>query len=187
MGTRNLVAVQLKGKYRIAQYGQWDGYPSGQGATVLEFLAKWDRKKFEKKVRASKFCTKKNMTALQVELDATKDQVAFYKKYPQLTRDTGAKILQVVQDSESGIKLQNSIDFAGDSLFCEWAYVIDLDENTLEVYKGFYKGKVPDGERFAKSPIEAGSEYSPIKLAAKYSLDKLPTVEEIEKDCKYGE
>jgi hypothetical protein len=38
MGTRNLVAVYLDGIHRIAQYGQWDGYPSGQGKTVLSFL-----------------------------------------------------------------------------------------------------------------------------------------------------
>lgn len=38
MGTRNLVAVFVDGKYQIAQYGQWDGYPSGQGLTVLKFV-----------------------------------------------------------------------------------------------------------------------------------------------------
>jgi hypothetical protein len=38
MGTRNLVAVQIDGQYKIAQYGQWDGYHSGKGLEVLEFL-----------------------------------------------------------------------------------------------------------------------------------------------------
>jgi len=40
MGTRNLTCVVSGGKYIIAQYGQWDGYPSGQGVTALEFLRK---------------------------------------------------------------------------------------------------------------------------------------------------
>lgn len=31
MGTRNLTAVYLDGQYKVAQYGQWDGYPEGQG------------------------------------------------------------------------------------------------------------------------------------------------------------
>ena len=38
MGTRHLIAVQLDGEYKIAQYGQWDGYPDGKGIDVLHFL-----------------------------------------------------------------------------------------------------------------------------------------------------
>jgi len=38
MGTRNLTMVISDGKTKIAQYGQWDGYPSGQGADILAFL-----------------------------------------------------------------------------------------------------------------------------------------------------
>lgn len=38
MGTRNLtMVIDKKGELKIAQYGQWDGYPSGVGASVLEF------------------------------------------------------------------------------------------------------------------------------------------------------
>src|SRR5574337_1233174 len=39
MGTRNLTAVMMNGEYKVAQYGQWDGYPEGQGKTILEFLS----------------------------------------------------------------------------------------------------------------------------------------------------
>jgi hypothetical protein len=42
MGTRNLTMVISKGEYKIAQYGQWDGYPSGQGSVVLNFLMNLD-------------------------------------------------------------------------------------------------------------------------------------------------
>ena len=38
MGTRNLTIVFMDGKYRVAQYGQWDGYPEGQGLTCLRFV-----------------------------------------------------------------------------------------------------------------------------------------------------
>lgn len=38
MGTRNLVAVQIDGQYKIAQYGQWGGYPEGKGVDALTFL-----------------------------------------------------------------------------------------------------------------------------------------------------
>jgi len=40
MGTRHLICV-VKGKeYIVAQYGQWDGYPTGQGIGVLNFFKK---------------------------------------------------------------------------------------------------------------------------------------------------
>ena len=38
MGTRHLICAHKDGKYPIAQYGQWDGYPEGQGVDVLSFL-----------------------------------------------------------------------------------------------------------------------------------------------------
>ena len=38
MGTRNLTIVHKNGEYKVAQYGQWDGYPEGLGATLLNFL-----------------------------------------------------------------------------------------------------------------------------------------------------
>ena len=39
MGTRNLtMVINQKGEKKVAQYGQWDGYPSGVGVSVLNFL-----------------------------------------------------------------------------------------------------------------------------------------------------
>lgn len=38
MGTRNLTCVVKNNKYVVAQYGQWDGYPTGQGQTIVEFI-----------------------------------------------------------------------------------------------------------------------------------------------------
>ena len=39
MGTRNLtMVINQEGETKVAQYGQWDGYPSGVGASVLSFL-----------------------------------------------------------------------------------------------------------------------------------------------------
>lgn len=38
MGTRNSTLVKSKGKVKVAQYGQWDGYPTGQGQTIADFL-----------------------------------------------------------------------------------------------------------------------------------------------------
>lgn len=38
MGTRHIIKVRKNGRDWISQYGQWDGYPTGQGVTVMEFV-----------------------------------------------------------------------------------------------------------------------------------------------------
>lgn len=192
MGTRHLTIVQLDGQYRIAQYGQWDGYPSGQGETVVEFLKSWDRPLFEAKLREASFLTQDEIEAINTQIKAEGLEEKWQNKWPALTRDTGATILKIVQDSAPGIKLKNSIDFAGESLMCEFAYVIDLDKNTFEVFVGFNKKPLKEGDRFfgIKTDPEGlknddGSEkYFQIRLAKAYDLGKkLPTVSQMERAC----
>ena len=38
MGTRHLIEVKSGGELKVAQYGQWDGYPTGQGIGIANFL-----------------------------------------------------------------------------------------------------------------------------------------------------
>ena len=48
-------------------------------------------------------------------------------KYPYLSRDHAADILELIDESKDRtIWLNDSSSFAADSLFCEWAYVVDL-------------------------------------------------------------
>lgn len=70
----------------------------------------------------------------------------------------------------------NKLSFAADSLFCEYAYVVDLDQRTFEVYKGYNQHPVEPEERFAN--MEGKDEYYPVKHLTTFSLDALPTNEE---------
>ena len=64
-----------------------------------------------------------------------------------------------------------------------YAYVIDLDENILETFKGFNKSPLTKGERFYKADSDWNNhKYHPVRSVAKYNLSKLPTVKEMEKD-----
>ena len=83
-------------------------------------------------------------------------------------------------------KLQNSLNFAADSLFCEWVYVIDLDKNTFEIYEGFNHEPLTQDDRFYFLMNEANKinnerknshkteSYYPVKFVAEYDLDALP-------------
>jgi len=200
MGTRHLICVVKDGEYKVAQYGQWDGYPSGQGLTVLRFLTKeMDRARFESKIDEISWLTDEEHEARWVECGADPNSEfvsssmaeRYAEKYPENNRDTGGKILSIIQDSDKPLKLINHLNFAADSLFCEWAYVIDLDKNTFEVYKGFNKEPLEKGERFAWLDKESASieldgdtlirksDYHPIKLVKSFVLDEtLPSEED---------
>ena len=175
MGTRHLIAVYMDGKHRIAQYGQWDGYPSGQGKTVLEFL------KDESAVYMLKTYRLKGCRFLtQAEIDKINLEKNPIEQRPQLSRNLGADILNLAATVDN-LALVDSLDFAADSLFCEWVYVIDFDQNVFEVYKGF--NTKPATGRFADLPTEPGSEYRPVTLIKSYALDDLPPYEQFIKDC----
>jgi hypothetical protein len=189
MGTRNLTAVVADGKYRIAQYGQWDGNPGGQGITVLEFCRKMHQTfgwaKFREQLAKVRFADDTEFLALAMKYGAScygdmnsQDSFKFYRQYPSLSRDMAAEILDYVYEAKGEVLTKNEIAFAADSLFCEWAYVIDLDKGVLEAYTGFNESPLGPEDRFFNMPLPAlgdpDSKYYPVKLVGKYSLDDLP-------------
>lgn len=185
MGTRHLIAVMLDGEYKVAQYGQWDGYLEGAGCDVLAFLHTVQVPNFYDQVRKLTWIDEEVHKNLWVEAGADPESefvnydVAkhFGKMYPELSRDTGANILDIVAEGKVQHGLHNSIDFADDSVFCEWAYVIDLDKGTFEVYKGFNKRPLPETDRFYKKERDAHG-YWPVRHIRTYSLWNLPTIGE---------
>lgn len=186
MGTRNLTAVMSDGEYRLAQYGQWDGYPEGQGATALAFCQEHlttpeGRETFKQKLGLVRFAAEGEVARLYAEVGATGEWVnmeqlaEFDRRWPYFSRDHGAKILAKVILATGEVLTTNEIAFAADSLFCEYAYVIDLDRLTLEAFKGFNEEPVPEGERFASMPQEkADGKYYPVRNIGTFSLDNLP-------------
>ena len=181
MGTRHLIAVVKDHEYKIAQYGQWDGYPEGQGIDVLHFLrGEGNIDHLEKALSKVRFLdiTGRDKEYCEQYDDRdrrTKEQVDWYDRY--FSRDVGSEILgNVAFGQEEEILLRNSIGFAGDSLMCEWGYVIDLDAKTLEVYQGFNRQRISEGRFLSGNPeLESSDGYEPIKLVKTYELDPLPT------------
>lgn len=198
MGTRHLVAVYENYECKIAQYGQWDGYPSGQGIDALKFcrenlLENENLQKFKSQLNKVRFVTSEEYAKLWEEIginiNANNGYVTFaeseffHTKYPYFSRDNGADILRMVfksSDDENEILMKNSINFAADSIFCEWAYVIDLDKMTFEVFKGFNTltlDKTNPKERFAYLVPDRENGYKPIKFLNEFSIYNLPSNE----------
>lgn len=171
MGTRGLTQVIDKaGKTKVAQYGQWDHYPSGQGLTALKFLRKKGNiEKLKQALKKTRFATdadRKERDAFLKSIGSDNgfvnmDQSKKYdEKFPFDTRDHGAKILELVCESpEKEIVLIDQSEFAKDGLFCEGVFTINLKKNTFEIDCGRNRSKT-------------------------YSLDKLPTPKKFLADFK---
>ena len=159
MGTRHLTIVVKNKEYKVAQYGQWDGYPSGQGKTVYEFLSTEDLIKFSSEIDKITFIPKDTKETFDA------------RENPELGRDIGSSVLYMIQAGEVS-RLFNMIEFAADSLYCEFAYLIDLDKWTLEVYKGFNKQPLNENDRFFSMSTNSDT-YFPIKMVAIYNITDL--------------
>jgi len=186
MGTRNLQIVIKDGAHRVSKYCQWDGYPSGQGICALEFVRDgMDEDRLRANIDKCEFIDDKEINSIYNDFRPSvikDDSKTFSEVYPQLQRDMGAEIFGWIQNSKANrILLKDDIDFAKDGLFCEYAYVIDLDKRTFEAYTGGRQAPT-EGERFASlKPCEhdygeGGKEvWYPIKCVGTWDFDALPT------------
>jgi len=172
MGTRNLTIVISENKTKVAQYGQWNGYPEGQGKTILMFLKKCDLNTFRERLNHLSFLSQREVTNRWNECEIKGNN----SNYPELIRNTGAKILELIYDGKV-TQLWNRSNFLRDSLWCEWVYVIDLDTQRFEVYSNFSKKHLTERDRFYNIKYKKKSSCQ-IKIIKSYSLRRLPTVKQ---------
>lgn len=188
MGTRGLVGFVLNEKW-YATYNHFDSYPSYLGMNVLEFCKSVDDWEILKERVA-------NLTLVDEETPAPADLIEKYSCYGETERNgvqvaSGTltdwyNLLRQIQGAQTLHEiyvgnLEHMIDyhkFMEDSLFCEWAYIIDLDEMGLRVYKGFNKD-APNPNKFNFLPPDVDPNfvdqgYYPVRLLYTYNLKKLP-------------
>jgi hypothetical protein len=135
MGTRNLTKViDSNGVTKVAQYGQWDGYPSGQGVNAL--LHAYQYRQIESKLDNCHFLSDEEIDGHNSILGASGKAVV--DVYPTLSRDVCADILGYVAFSVGELPLVDSSDFENDELFCEAVYTIDFQKKKfISVYSGY--------------------------------------------------
>lgn len=69
--------------------------------------------------------------------------------------------------SDKDFYMIDSSSFISDSLFCEYAYIVNLDSGMLEVWKGWQKS-AQEGNRYGETPDDDG--YYPCRLALEIPL-----------------
>jgi len=179
MGTRNLtMVIDQEGTKKVAQYGQWDGYPSGVGVGVLEFLKDNDLfEKFKQKLPKVRFLDsdgrdkefiesyEKNTPEWSNEPDnRTEEQKNWWSAF--CSRDLADEVLTNIAKSEEKeiILIDREGTAKGSDSWVEWVYVIDLQKNTLS--------------------ISYNLDNEPVKI---YQLDNLPHDEDFVNDLENNE
>jgi hypothetical protein len=133
MGTRNLTKViDAEGITRVAQYGQWDGYPEYTGTRILDFIKEHKMlEKIEQSLVKARFLAEDELKEISKQYTdedglMTMEQAEEYSlNYPSLTRDTGCDILKVLVYSGGSIPLYDDSEFENDDLFCEGVYTLN--------------------------------------------------------------
>jgi len=191
MSTRGAVGFVANGKWYVT-YNHSDSYPEYLGMHVLNFckaVTNWEYLK----------TMVEKVTLVDEDSTPTQDLIDRYSIYGDVhvggqTLDDWYCLLRDLQGDKILYEIalgnvEHMIDshmFLADSLFCEWAYIIDLDEMGLRVYKG-YNQKSPRNNRFNFLPPDIDSnkydehtygtvkeKYYPVKLLYTYNLENLP-------------
>jgi hypothetical protein len=182
MGTRGAIGFVIGGK-TLATYNHYDSYPSELGnntlaalRTLLDTYTLDDLRTLVRGIRlvdesakptAEDIAALAPYTDLRVSNQSTEDWYC-------LMRGAQGDITAYLN---AGVMI-DSAEFLTDSLFCEYAYLINLDTQQFECYRGFNKRK-PEG-RYAGSkpkgwkPEYAGQEfYYGVGLIAVLSFDQI--------------
>lgn len=164
MSTRGVVGFRHKRKDLLA-YNHSDSYPSYLGNKVVHDLHDLLQKGLKPLIRQVEALTIVTEETPRPD-EKTQRRLRKYgnfgvgnpdKYWYRALRETQGDIKAILK---SGYLLDDN-NFILDSLFCEWGYIVNLDDETLEIYKGRQK-KPPRLGRYAKLPPSNG--YYPCAL-----------------------
>lgn len=150
MGTRGAYGFIIDGTTKVS-YNHSDSYPEWLGQRVLEALSGHTLEGLKARARAIRLVpdTEKNYWRLR---DFQGDMAALLD----------GRCQEMIDNSE----------FLADSLFCEWAYLVNLDTEELEVYRGFNENPNAPG-RYAALRVPDSRFYG-VALVQTFPLDELP-------------
>ena len=176
MGTRGLYGFRKDGVDKLT-YNHFDSYPDYLGKTMAEFCKTTSIKEmheiFDRIVLVEQDRTP---TSSQIE-----ECIEYYDGNVSTQKpQEWYCLLRNAQGNPNAYKhglkyMIDSQNFINDSLFCEYAYIINLDEECLEFYVGFQKAP----SEYNRYGTEKEDGYYPCKMIAYYALDTNKTIEEI--------
>ena len=180
MGTRGAIGFRLDGQDKVT-YNHFDSYPSGVGAELLaELCGIKDWEKVKEAVR--------KITFIDQTVPPTDEQIEICAEFTDLgvSDQSTSDWYCLLRNAQGSLApyltgklpfMSDNHTFLLDSVFCEYAYIVNLDDMTLEFYKGFNQDSTAAG-RYAPQnhPQRNGepSEYFGVVLLEAMPLTDLP-------------
>lgn len=168
MGTRGLYGFRKNGEDKLT-YNHFDSYPDWLGRKVVEFCKETSIEEMNKIFD--------KIVLVDENVKPTRTQILECIKYYDNSVSTQSVedwycLLRDAQGNLNAYKdgLEYMIDnqeFIKDSLFCEFAYIINLDTNCLEFYLGFQKEPCP----LNRYGGDNDRGYYPCKMVAYYPIE----------------
>ena len=168
MGTRGLYGFRKNGEDKLT-YNHFDSYPDWLGSKVVEFCKETSIEEMNKIFD--------NIILVDENAKPTRTQIVECIKYydDSVSKQSVEDWYCLLRNTQGDLNvykdgLQYMIDnqeFIKDSLFCEYAYIINLDTNCLEFYLGFQK-KPCISNRYG---TDDDNGYYPCKMVAYYPIE----------------
>lgn len=184
MGTRGCYGFRKNGADKLT-YNHFDSYPDGLGTNMVKFCKETSidemHEIFDRLILVSR------------DVPPTKEQIVecigYYDgRVSERKPEDWYCLLREAQGEPTTYKrglryMIDDNDFIKDSLFCEYAYIINLDTNCLEFWLGFQHDFDIDN-RYGTEPMHG--KYYPCKMMSEYPLESMidQSVEEIIKDME---
>ena len=184
MGTRGSYGFRKNGVDKLT-YNHYDSYPSGLGSDVVKFCMNHDVKEM-KDIFDNIFLVNESDTPTENQINQCIENgfsdfnVSTGKKtdwYCLLRNCQGNLECLANVEPNSYAYMINNNDFIKDSLWCEYAYIINLDDEVLEFYEGFQE-KPQEGNRYG---TEEKRGYYPCKLSLTIPLSEIDDKDKIVK------
>lgn len=170
MGTRGAYGFRINNQDKVT-YNHFDSYSDYLGEKIMEYIAQTSR---EKMVEVA--------TRIILVSDSSTPSPSLIQKYMKYAdTNVGEQTIYswycLLRNAQGSLfpyndDLRHMIDsssFLLDSLFCEWAYIINLDSRLLEIYKGFNKDCNARG-RYANMTVKDKDDYVGVALIKEIPL-----------------
>ena len=180
MGTSAMLYIYEGGKCRLASITGCDGYPDGLGLELLGFACnKRNLRTLAKVLPNCSFLTEAEIRMMKGF--STQQMSAYIETHRGYAYEFGTWILDRIIRDGGRVSMRF---WSGDMRGEDWAYVIDLDKGSFEVYKGWNKKPVPEGERFYDGSDVGLYGLYPFREVAVFDLDDLPSNHEFVEACE---